>query len=102
MAYAISTARPEKIAARLERLKDFSYPKVPCHFQEAMAICAYARGGQPPIPGCTIDPEVVRRLEVFSQIVSRATSREGAIRSALAAGFGDSYFFYFTFHVSGL
>ena len=102
MAYAMSTARPEKIAARLERLKDFSYPKVPCHFQEAMAICAYARGGQPPIPGCTIDPEVVRRLEVFSQIVSRATSREGAIRSALAAGFGDSYFFYFTFHVSGL
>jgi hypothetical protein len=102
MAYALSTARPEKIAAGLERLKGFSYPKIPRHFQEAMAICTIAREGKPPISGYTIDPEVVRRLEVFSQILSRAKSREDAARSALALGFGDSYFFYFTFHVSGL
>jgi hypothetical protein len=102
MAYELLTARPEKIAAGLERLKGISYPKIPRHFQEAMAICTVARGGRPPVAGYTVDPEVVRRLEVFSQILSRAKSQEGAARSALAAGFGDSYFFYFKFHLSGL
>jgi hypothetical protein len=67
-----------------------------------MAISTVARGGRPPVPGYTIDPEVLRRMEVFSQIVSRAKSQEGAARNALAAGFGDSYFFYFKFHLSGL
>ena len=102
MAYTLSAGRPEQIAARLERLKDFSYPRIPRHFQEAMAMCAFVRGGQSPISGYAIDPEVLRQSKAFLQILARVPSREGALRAALAAGFGDSYFFYFTFHVSGL
>jgi hypothetical protein len=101
MAYTLAEARPEKIAASLGRLKDFSYPRIPRHFQEAMAICAFAEKSRPPIAGYTIDPEILRQAGVFSQIVAHATSWKGAARAALEAGLGDSYFFFFTFHTSG-
>jgi len=102
MAYVLVDARPERIAAGLERLKDFSYSKTPRHFQEAMAVCAYVTGIPLTIPGHAVDPEVRDRLSAFLEILARAPSRETAIRNALAAGFGDSYFFYFKFRMSGL
>jgi hypothetical protein len=53
------------------------------------------------IPGYELDAAVLARADQFARLTAAARNREGAIQSALAAGFGDSYFFYWAFGFSG-
>jgi len=97
MAHYLSTRCPEKVAANLSRLKDFSYPRVPRLYQEAWVICAGSSNRPPPIPGFAPDPQVVQRARDFHRIMAGAAGPQDAATAASAAGLGDSYFFYFTF-----
>jgi len=101
MARYLSDRRPEKVVANLVRLKDFSYSRVPRHFQEAWAVQAPSPDRPPPVLGFVLDPEVLGRAEDFGRIMARAASPEEAMRAALEAGLGDSFFFYLAFGVSG-
>jgi tetratricopeptide (TPR) repeat protein len=102
MAHYLSDKRPEKVVANLPRLKDFSYPRVPRHYQEALAARALSSDRPPPVPGFELDPEALRRAGDFQRITAGATSPQEAVRAALEAGLGDSYFFYLACSVSGL
>ena len=101
MALYLSDGRPERVVANLPRLKGFSYPRVPRHYQEAFVVYAQSSDRPPPVPGFELDPEVLRRARDFQRITAGATSPQEAVRAALEAGLGDSYFFYLAYGVSG-
>jgi hypothetical protein len=99
MAHYLSDRRPEKVVASLPRLKDFSYPRVPRHYQEAFVVHAQSSADPSPVPGFELDPEVLRRAKDFQRITAGATSPQQAVRAAQEAGLGDSYFFYLAYGV---
>lgn len=101
MAHYLSNGMPEKVVANLPRLKDFSYRRVPRHYQEALVIHALSSDRPPQVPGFEPAPETLRRFQTFQQITARATSPQEAAQAALEAGLGDSYFFYYAYGVSG-
>ena len=83
------------------KLKDFSYPAIPRLYQEAAIIHARSTGKRPVIPGYELDAAVLASADQFAQSGRRGAEQEGAMQAALAAGFGDSYFFYWAFGISG-
>lgn len=100
MAHYLTAQRPDKVAANLPRLREFSYAAVPRLYQEACVIAAGASESPPSIPGFGIDPQVLQRANDFRRIIAGAASPPDAAVAAAEAGLGDSYFFYFTFGIS--
>lgn len=101
MAHYLSVARVEKIVENLPRLKTLGYRRVPRHYQEALVLHAEAAARFAAELGWSLDPEVLRRAREFQQICSRAASPREASKVALAAGLGDSFFFFSIYGVSG-
>ena len=101
MAHYLTVGSPGDVVARLWRLKDLGYPAVPRHFQEALVIHAGLSGHAPAISGYSLDPDVLRRAQEFHRLTARAASPESGARAALQAGLGDSYFYFYTYGVSG-
>jgi tetratricopeptide (TPR) repeat protein len=101
MAHYLSDGRPDKVVANLRHLKDFSYLRAPRHYQEALAVQALSSDRPPQVPGFELDPEILGRARDFQRIVAGATSPQEAVRAALEAGLGDSYFFYLACGASG-
>jgi hypothetical protein len=89
MGFYLRAGRPEKVVANLTRLKDFSYPRVPHHYQEAWVIHTDSS------PEFELDPEVLRRAQQVQRIKEASARPEDAVRRAWEAGLGDSYFLYF-------
>ncbi len=102
MAHYLCTGRPEQVAASIGRLEDFGYERIPRHFQEAVVVDWLANAGPAaPVDG-RVAPEIVEAGEQFSSILAGASSKQEAAPLAVAAGWGKTYFFYYTFGVSGL
>jgi hypothetical protein len=103
LAHYLRTGRPDRVVACLEQPTGFEYRRLPRHFQEAIVVRSIVLDGRLPLAGGQLDQEVVARAgEFYSILASHEGSRETARKAALAAGFGDSYFFYYEFGVSGL
>ena len=102
MAHYLRIRRPDKVAANIRRLGDFAYPSMPRHYQEAVLVYADVTGKRFRIPGYRVDPEIVRRFGEFAEIRRNSVSREDAAHKAMAAGFGNTYFFYFFFGIWGM
>jgi xanthine/CO dehydrogenase XdhC/CoxF family maturation factor len=49
-----------------------------------------------------VAPETLARAAEFIGLLASTSSREEALKKAVKAGFGDSYFFYDIFGISGL
>jgi hypothetical protein len=101
MADYLVNGRPQKVVANLPRLKDFAYPRIPRHYQEAVVLHSLSSNRPLPALGPELTPEVLQRAQTFQRITAGATDPEVAARGALEAGLGDSYFYYFTYGVSG-
>jgi hypothetical protein len=101
MAHYLAVGRPDGVVAWLPRLKDFAYPGIPRLYQEAAVIHAQTSGQRLVISGHELDAAVLARAERFARLAAEAQNRERAIQAALAAGLGDSYFFYWAFGFSG-
>lgn len=95
MAHYLRIRHPDKVVANIRRLGDFAYPRMPRHYQEAVLIYVAVTGNRFEIPGYVPDPEIVRRFREFAEIRRNSVSREDAAHKAMAAGFGNTYFFYF-------
>ena len=94
MAFYLSDGRPDKVVANLRRLKDFSYPRVPRHYQEAWVIYTASSDKPPPAPEFELDPEVLRQARTVHRIMAASARPEDGVRRVWEAGLGDSYFFY--------
>jgi hypothetical protein len=102
MAHYLCIARPDKVAASVQDLKNLGYPAIPRHYQEAILVHSSLTGSPPRATGYPMDSEIIERARQFMEIQAGAASAEGAAQRALAAGFGNTYFFYFAYGASGL
>ncbi|HUT90796.1 MAG TPA: DUF6057 family protein [Thermoguttaceae bacterium] len=103
MAHYLSTGRPDKVVQYVGQPMGFEYRRLPRHFQEAIVVHSMVTDGRLPPAQGPLDPEVIHRAAEFCDVVaSHGGNEEAARKAASAAGFGDSYFFFYRFGVSGL
>jgi hypothetical protein len=103
LAHYLRTGRPDKVVACLEQPTGFEYRRLPRHFQEAFVVRSMVAEGRLPPAGGRVDHEIIDRARAFYSVVAgHRSSKEAARTAALAAGFGDSYLFFYEFGVSGL
>lgn len=101
MAFYLLTHKQDKLVANLYRLEDAGYERIPEHWQEGILIyCSKERKGVD-LHGFEVSAETQER---FGKYVSAYTALKKDKRAAfakLAPEFGNSYFFYSMFDVSG-
>lgn len=102
MAHYLCVARPDKVVENVPQLRRFGYSRIPRHFQEAILLDAISRGKPPATGGQSLDAESLADAGTFFDILKSTPNRDRALDKAVAAGLGDSYFFYYRFGVSGL
>ncbi|MFH1716412.1 MAG: DUF6057 family protein [Planctomycetota bacterium] len=92
----------EKSIGNLERLSDFDYRELPPLYEEVVLIYAY--GTKKPVRLASYQPkrEARLRIEQFSQVFNRYGRNKPAAFDELARDYGDSYFFYHIYGISGV
>lgn len=101
MAFYLLSRRPDKLARNLHRLEDFGYREIPRHYEEAIVIHANQTGDRAALRGRRIRPETIQRLQRFIEQVRPWQDQPRLAAAAMADEFGDSYFYYYAFGVSG-
>lgn len=96
------TRQLEKFAAHLDRLDTLGYGAFPRHYEEAILVYAYATQRSVFLHGRQIQPQTKQRIEQFSQTFNRHNKDRQAALRELAAGYGDSYFFFNLYGLSGV
>ncbi len=101
MAWYLLTKQLDKFVQNLERLNDFSYSDIPQLYEEAILV--YVSHTKKPVHlnGRWGNPESRRRIENISQIYDRYGRDEQAAFDELAKNYGNSYFFYNIYGISG-
>ena len=102
MAVYLLTQQVDKVAAHLRELEAFGATSLPRHYAEALAIYR-ARGGQPVSLGKLEMPkEIEERAKRFLAAYTPLKGDPKLAMRTLAKDYGDSYFYYYTFGVSGV
>lgn len=101
MAFYLLTRRTDRVVQNLSRLDDLDYREIPRHYEEAILIHANATSQEIPLHGRKIRPETIERLRRFAERFRPLREQPQAAANALADEFGDSYFYYYAFGVSG-
>lgn len=99
MAYYLLHRQSDKVVANLYRLKDLGYRQLPRYYAEAALI--YMNKTRQPVnlSGYEMDPRIVAQFQkITSAFRSMGYNRQQG-QQALAAEFGDSYFYYSMFDV---
>ncbi len=102
MAHYLLTRQLDKFIENLPRLDDFGYESIPRHYQEAILLYTGTTQEKVDLGGRKINAEILRQYDEFNKISEKFGDDKQALRQALAPGFGRTYFFYFTFGVSGV
>jgi hypothetical protein len=97
MAYYLLTRQTSKIAEHLPRLGELGYARIPRHYEEALAV--HSAATREPVP---VRPETIKRFKAFSQQYAPLKDRKDVAVRRLAPQFGDSYFYYHVFRISGV
>jgi hypothetical protein len=98
MAHYLVTAQLDKFMENLERLKNFTYPAMPRHYEEAAVLAArLSKIPLPNLPGCQIREETREKYLRFETAMKSHASNLAAARPALAREFGDTYWFFYVF-----
>jgi hypothetical protein len=102
MAVYLLTQQVDKVASHLRELEAFGATSLPRHYAEALAIYR-ARGGQAvPLGGFELPTEIEERARVFLATFQQFRGDRALAMRTLAKDYGDSYFYYYTFGVSGV
>ena len=104
MALHLLTWRIDEVVRELDRLDEFDYPEAPRHYQEAAAIYEAIHREDPDLAESRASPEVREAFSDFRQRLARYfedTSRS-EVMAELASDYGNSYFHYYFFGISGV
>ena len=105
MAYYLLTRDLDNFVHYLRGARAFNYPEIPAHYEEALVLAQKLKGGPLAIPdilhGQKPRVETVQRLERFREQVGLRGSDLERAKAELAAEFGSTYWYYFTFGASG-
>jgi hypothetical protein len=101
-AWYMLTKQLEKCVRNIEHVDDFDYSELPRLYEEAALIYAYGTGK--PIQWADHQPsrEARLRIETFSRIFNGHRRNKAEAFSDLAQDYGDSYFFYHIYGISGV
>lgn len=103
LAHYLHSCRPEKVVYWLQQPTSFHYETLPRHFQEAIVIYSIMAHGCLPQNDPRVSQEVIdRAVELDSILAEYGRGNPKTREAALAAGFGDSFLFYFNFRMSGV
>jgi hypothetical protein len=97
MAYFLLTKQTHRLAEFLPRLGELGYARIPRHFQEALAVHSATTRERVPVRR-----ETIERFNAFSRQLAPLRDRKEAAMRQLAPQFGDSYFYYHVFGISGV
>jgi len=103
MAYYLMERRVDKVAENLSRLDELGYKEIPRNYEEAILLHSLDTGGTIKLFGKKLRPETLEKFQAFSEIMSSSAeiSRQAASRE-LMQKFGSTYFFYYSFDLSGV
>lgn len=104
MAYYLLNRRLDGFAGQLGRLQDLGYRRLPRHFGEAVLMHEAESGRRVDLGELEVGQETFRAFSRFTSLAVPLLARgDSASAFRAAAGeFGNTYFFYYRFGVSGL
>jgi len=102
MALYLLTGQLDKFIENLNYLDDLDYSEIPRHYEEAILVYTSVSKKLVNLRGRRISPQSHRRFEDFIQVFNRHGGNTQAAFDELAKNYGDSYFFYYTYGVSGM
>jgi len=102
MAWYLLTRELDKFVQNLDRLDDFDYPQIPRHYEEAILMYTLGAKKEVDLHGREISPQSRQRYKDFIQVYSFYRGNKQAAFKQLAKDYGDSYFFYYTYRLSGM
>jgi hypothetical protein len=102
-AYYLLTNQLDKFIGALGRLDDFDYSGLPRAYEEAILLYSYLTKKKIEIPGCEISVKSRERFDGFNNIyIGRYRASKMLALNELAKDYGDSYFFYYLYGLSGV
>jgi len=101
MAFYLLTKDLDKFAANLPRLRDFDYPDLPRHYQEAILLYEMDTSKSADRCGYEISDDVLEEFARFWRDAPASTG-QGVIAASFAREYGDTYFHYHLTGLSGL
>ena len=102
MAWYMLTGQLDKFVQNLNRLDDFDCPEIPRLYEEAILLYIFNTRKTVNLRGRRISPQSRQRFEGFIQVLNRYGGNTRAAFNELAKSYGDSYFFYRTYAISGV
>ncbi|MBN1517821.1 hypothetical protein JXA32_14750 [Candidatus Sumerlaeota bacterium] len=103
MAHYLLTGQVEMISKNVARLRDFNYTRIPRACEEALLIHSYRMGGaMPELHGYKISQESRARFKACDDIMNKYGRDPQAAFPEFAEKYGDSYFFYRIYGISGM
>ena len=103
MSSFLLTIQLDKLVQNLYRLDDFDYPQIPRLYEEAILIYEYLGRKTVDLRGRRISLQSRQRFDSFNQIyLGRYRQNKQAAFNELAENYGDTYFFYYLYGLSGL
>jgi hypothetical protein len=91
----------EKFIENLYRLDEMGYERIPSHYEEAILIYRMSTNRTVSLNGRQISKASLDRSQDFLRALKPYRLNKKAAMAALAPEFGNSYFFYRMFNVSG-
>jgi hypothetical protein len=101
MAWYMLNKHLGKLALNIERLKDFGYPRLPRHYEEASLIYVYGTGKPLNLSGYEPNPQLRQQIEDFSRLLSSYGADKQAAFKELSKNFRNTYLFYYIYAPSG-
>lgn len=102
MVYYLKSKQVDKIAANMYRFRDFGYEEIPRHYEEAILLHLGKTRKRLNSHGWKIDPKTYRTGDQFmAALKSNPIGRPASARN-LAPQFGNTYFYYYMFNLSGV
>lgn len=92
----------DKFIQNLALLKNFAYPEIPQHYQEAILLYSLEKRKAVDLYGYRLNPELHQQFQKFTRVLKRYSKDKRMAFNKLAKDYGNSYLFYYTYGVSGM
>ena len=90
-----------KLVENLERLKDFDYPELPTHYEEAALIYIYGRRKPLDLSTYPTNPQKRKQIEDFTRILNSYGGNKQAASKELTKKYLNTYFYYYMYTSTG-
>ena len=104
MAYYLLTMNLDSFVYYFHGARNFDYSELPAHYEEALVLAQKLKGAPlaiADINGKQLRTETIQRFERFNEQVALRSNDLPRAKIELAAEFGSTYWYYYTFGASG-